>query len=182
MGSGWGITERCRDIETACGIAAVVMEAHPSVGGEGRQIVMKRCPCGRTRAVMEPEIDATPPQFGYHRDDRRDADPSGDQKMSLGCSIEPKVVARHRDLEEVSDPNRVVQVTRSATTRIFAQHRNAIAPTLGGIVAQRVLPQEFAEPQVDVGAGRKSRQVASARVDEFVPVDGSGEIGDRADA
>src|SRR6516225_823075 len=68
MGSGRAITERCRDIETECRIAAVVMKADPSFGSEGRQIVMKRRPCDRTRAVMEAEINATTPQFGDHRD------------------------------------------------------------------------------------------------------------------
>ena len=94
MGSGSRITERRRDIETLCGIAAVVMEADPSFCGEGRQIVMKRRPCGRTRAVMEPKIDAAPLELVDHRDDRRDADPAGDQKMSLSCCIKREVVAR----------------------------------------------------------------------------------------
>src|ERR1700747_1359570 len=55
-------------------------------------------------------------------------------------------------------------------------------PAFGRIIAQRVLPHEIAEPQVDMGAGRESGQVAATRIDEFIPVDGFGEISDRADA
>src|ERR1700740_1485638 len=87
-----------------------------------------------------------------------------------------------RDPDDVPYPNAVVQITRAAAALAFAQHRDAIAPPLDGIVAQRVLPQQLAEPQVDVGAGREPRQIATARIDEFVPVDGLGERCDRTDA
>src|SRR6516225_11579672 len=102
--------------------------------------------------------------------------------MPLSCRTERKVVARHRDLEQVADLNLVVEMTRAAAARFLAQHRNAIMPPLGGIVAQRVLPHEPAEPQIDMRAGHEPRQVAAARIDELVPIGGLGEIGDRTNA
>src|SRR5215471_7449526 len=102
--------------------------------------------------------------------------------MPLGFLIERKVVARHRDLEEIAGPNAVVQIPRAAAALLFEQHRDAITAALGWIVAQRVLPYEFAEPQINVCTGCEPRQVAATRIHEFVPVDGFSKIGDRTDA
>src|SRR5215813_2236907 len=174
-----GIAQHRLEIETSGGISAVMMKADAPVGGDRRQIVAEGGPRDRTRAVMQLEVGVPRLQFRNHRHDRSDPDSSGDQQMPVGCRLERKVVARHRDVEEVTGPNGVVQIPRTAAARIFAQNGNAIALTLGRIIAQRVLPHEIPEPQVDVGTGGEPWQVAAARIDEFVSVDGFGQIGDR---
>jgi hypothetical protein len=131
---------------------------------------------------MKFKVGVAAPQFRDHRHERGDADPSGDQQMALGVLSERKVVARHRDLDEIANPQGLVQIPRAAAALLFKQDRDTIPAALGRIVAQGVLPYEIVEPQIDVCTGCEPRQVAAARIDEFVPVDGFGEKSDRTDA
>src|SRR6516164_2748461 len=73
-------------------------------------------------------------------------------------------------------------MTRAAAALFLTEHREAITPPLGRIVAQRGLPHEPVEPQIDMRARREPRQVAAARIDKLVTVGGLGEIGDRTNA
>jgi hypothetical protein len=91
------------------------------------------------------------------------------------------IVLRQRDFNDVADPNLIVQMPRAAAARILAQHSNAVAPSFGGVVPQRIAPQEPACLQLDMGTRRKPRQVAAARIDQLIAADGFGEIGDRSD-
>ncbi len=159
-----------------------MVEAQAPFGGERGQLAAERGPLGRAGAVMDHEFGAAPPQFRDHRHDRCDADATRDQEMPFACRVEREIVARDRHLEDIAGPDMLVQMARAPATRAFAQHRDTIAPPLGRVVPQRILPQKTAGPQLDMGTGRKARQVAAARVDQLIAVGGFGEIGDRPDA
>ncbi len=131
---------------------------------------------------MQHEIGAAALQLGDHRHDRRDADAAGHKEVPLGRLGERKIVAWERGLDRVADPDLVMQPAR-AFAELLAQHRDAIAPPLGRVVPQRIIPPNIiAKPHPDMRPGGKARQVAPVRVDELVAVDVLGQINDRADA
>jgi hypothetical protein len=98
--------------------------------------------------------------------------------MPLRGRVERKVVSRQRDFHQFPDPHGLVEMTRPASALILAQHGDAIAAALSGIVAQGILAQKPASPQVDMSACLEARQIAAAWIDELVTVGGFGEIGD----
>ena len=182
MSSRPRLAQSRRDIETLRRIAAVVMKGQPSLGGKRRQLTAERRSLGCARAIMDLEFGTAAAQFRGHRHDRRDADAPGDQQVPFRRRIDREIIARHRHIHDVAGPHILVQIPRPAAAPILAQHRDAIPPALGSVVPQGIPPQQATGPQFDMRARRKPRQVAAARIDQLIAVDGFGEVGDRSDA
>src|SRR5271165_3203488 len=170
------------DIETFRRVTAVVMELHPPLRGEDREIVEKCGLLGRAGAVMQPEIGAAAAQFGDHRHDRGDADAARDQQMMLRCGSQRKVIARRRSLDDVADADPLMPAAGPLSFR-FAQHGDAIPRPLGRIVPQReVAHRPIADPYRYMRSGREGVQIMLVRVDQLIAVDPLGEIGNRPNA
>ena len=130
------IAKRSPNIEAAHGTSAIVMKAEPTFRRERRELAAERGSLGRPRAVMDLELGVAPPKIRDHRHDRGNADAAGDQQVPLCRCAEREVVARERDLDQVAGADALVQVARPAAAFGLAQHRDAIASALGGIVPQ----------------------------------------------
>ncbi len=96
-----------------------------------------------------------------HRYDRRDADPAGDEDGMLAGLVERKVVAGCGDRQDVADPELVVNVGRSAASRLLALDGDHIAVPFGLIVDQRIASdRSFVEMKIDVRARGEGGQAA----------------------
>jgi len=62
--------------------------------------------------------------------------PPAINRCRSAIALSGKLFARKRDLDQVAGADALVQVARAAAAFGLAQHRDAIAPALGGIVAQ----------------------------------------------
>ena len=75
-------------------------------------------------------------ETGGHRHDRRDADAAGYEDIGLARLIEREVVAGRRGVEDVADPETVVQEGGATQALLLAQNTNDVTMGLAAIVEQ----------------------------------------------
>lgn len=98
------------------------------------------------------QVPVCPDKVGLsdHRQQRRDADPSGDEQVALRWD-EGEIVARAAHSHEIADLQFVVHVRRPAASVLLAQHSDPVGVGIPSITAQGVLPSHSGgQHQVDV--------------------------------
>jgi hypothetical protein len=138
------LAQQRADVEPLGRIAAIVMEHHPAHRREQVELVAERGALLCAGAVIEAELGVAALEFGDHRHDRGDADAAGQEEVTLGLRGEREMVARQRHLDDIADPHLIMQMA-GRLAELLAQHRDAIAPSLGRVVPQRIIaPYLFA--------------------------------------
>ncbi|MCY1451865.1 hypothetical protein D9M71_687540 [compost metagenome] len=105
--------------------------------------------------------------FAGHAEDRRDADPPGDEQVALP-GLQREGVARAANRQRLADPQAFVHFPRAATALGIQQHADAQARTIQWIAAQRVLAHQAGrQQQVDMRPRAPFRQRAAVRRLQF---------------
>ena len=100
-----------------------------------------------------------------HREDRRDADASGEEIMSRRRLGEREIVARRGCFDGIAGSQGAVQVERSATACCGEPDPHDIAIAFAPIVAKRIVPDHaVGQMQLDMGARRERWQRGTAGI------------------
>ena len=122
---------------------------------EGRALAL-------ARKVQHLERMSQALQAACHAQHGRDAYAAGHQHRMRRCLVECEVVARLGDGDGHAHAQRLVHATRAAAAGTVAQHADHVAVALAAVVGQGIAAhQPVGQVQVDVRAGRESRELAA---------------------
>jgi hypothetical protein len=150
-------------------VGVVRMHLHATRPGRFEQPPGKGQALGAAHADVQFEVLTRRPEHFGHGQQRRQADAAGQQQVPRRRT-QGKQVARRADSDPVARLQVGVQPGRAAPAGGLALHRDQVAPSFAGRIAQRVAAPPWDRPgrvvrsrqvQVDVRAGLEGRQLGA---------------------
>jgi len=103
-----------------------------------------------------------------HRQQRRDADPPGNEAVALSLGIQREQVARRHHLQQVAFAQMRMQPGRATAAAGGQPDTQAVAVAIRGVTTQRVKPAEaIGQAQLDVRPRLPAGQLATVRIDQL---------------
>ena len=139
-----------------------MMDGHHAAQFRRFQLVEKSGHLGRARQVIKFESRRARRAHPFdHRQDRRDANATGDEDI-LRRRHQFEIITRRRDHDLVTDFRVFNQADRTTAPALFALHRDAIAIALLGIIAERIFADlAVRHAQRNMGARHERHELAA---------------------
>src|SRR6516225_1448174 len=107
----------------------------------------------RSRAEQQGPGPAGFARRAQHREERRDADATGDEEIALG-RLEDEIVARQAKRDDAAGLQLAAMDEARGAPALDVAHRNAPAPAIFRVAAQRILADRaIRQIEVDMRAG-----------------------------